>query len=345
MAEVPRMMRAVAIEKIGRPKVLQYVKLPLPRPAAGEALVKVHAASVNPDDLLYRSGHLIIRKPMPHILGADVAGEIVQIGAGVAGWQPGDGVAAAFDELGRERDGSYAEYCVIPAEQLVKLPDELGYRTAVAAGASFVNAWIALVGNGSIQKSDRVVIHAAASSIGTSAVQIASVKGAQVIAIGSGEHAAQLREIGADVVLDDVSSDLVRQVKVATDEQGATLVLHSADSSKLQQSLDMLGYKGRLVIAQVGHSRDICLNVMDVYQKNISILGSCDPLEASDFEAILRGLEQGTYRAIMDEVMPLSQTRKAHEKLEQNAGFGKIVLVPDAILEAAKKPSNWIPIE
>lgn len=341
MAEAPRMMRAIAIEKIGKPKVLKYMQLPLPQPAAGEALVKVHAASVNPADLLYRSGHLIIRKPMPHILGADVAGEIVQT---TAGWQLGARVAAAFDELGRGRDGGYAEYCAIPAEQLVRLPDELDYQTAVAAGASFVNAWAALVGNGRIKDSDRAVIHAA-GGIGTAAVQIASVKGAQVIAIGRGEHAASLREIGADVVLDDASGDLVRQVKVATDERGATLVLHSADSSELQRSIDMLGYKGRLVIPHAGQCRDVCLNVMDVYLKNLSILGSCDQLEAHEFEGILRSLEQGSYRAVVDKVMPLSQARKAHEKLEKHPGFGKIVLVPDAILEAAKKPANWIPIE
>ena len=345
MAKIPQMMRAVTIEKIGKPKVLRYVKRPLPQPAADEALVKVHAASVNPDDLLYRRGHLIIRKPMPHILGADVAGEIAQIGDGVTDWQIGDRAAAAFDDLGRGRDGSYAEYCAVPAEHLVRLPDGLDFQTAVAAGASFMNAWMALVSDSDIQKSDRAVIHAAAGSIGAAAVQIASVKGAQVIAIGSGEHAAQLREIGADVVLDDASSDLVRQVKVATSERGATLVLHSADSRGLQQSIDMLGCKGRLVIAQVGQSRGICLNVMDVYQKNLSVIGSCGRLKASDFEAVLRRLQQGTYRAVTDEVMPLSQARKAHEKLEKHSGFGKVVLAPDAILEAAKKPSNWIPIE
>ena len=345
MAEGRQMMRAIAIKKVGKPRVLKDVRLPLPQPAAGEALVKVHAASVNPNDLLYRRGRLIIRKPMPHILGGDVAGEIVQMGEDVVGWSSGDRVAAAFDQLGCERDGSYAEYCAIPAAQLVKLPNGLDYQMAVAAGAAFVQAWMALVGNGSIARSDRVVIRAAATSIGTSAVQIASAKGAQVIAVASGEHTARLREIGADVVLDDAGEDLVRQVKVATDEQGATLVLHSADSSHFQQSSKMLGYKGRLVMAHPSSSRDIRLSAVDVYRKNLSILGAGGRLEAKDFEPILRCLEQGVYRAVVDEVMPLSQARQAHEKLEKHASFGKIVLVPDAILKAASKPSNWIPIE
>ena len=340
-----QVIRAVAIEKIGKPKVLKYVKRPMPPLAADEALVKVHAASVNPADLSYRSGHLIIRKPMPHILGSDLAGEIAQIGDDVTGWQPGDRVAAAFDELGSERDGSYAEYCAVPAEQLVKLPPGLDFQTAAAAGTSFMQAWHALVDQGNIKKSEPVVIQAAADSFGAAAVQIASGQGARVIAIGRSEQAAALRGIGADVVLDDAGDDLVRQVRVATDERGAALVLHKAASDKLQQSIDMLGCQGRLVIVEVGRRRKACLDIMSLYLKNLSILGPGARPAAQNYEPILRGLAQGDYHPVVDSALPLSQARQAHEKLERRAGFGKILLVPDAILEAAKKPSNWIPIE
>ena len=339
-----QVMRAIAIEKPGKPRVLKIIKRLIPAPGHGEALVKVHAASVNPADLLYRSGHLIIRKPMPHILGGDLAGEIVEIADDVTDWQPGDRVAAAFDALGCERDGSYAEYCAVPAEQLVKLPDELDYQTAVAAGASFVHARAALFADGCLQHKETAVIHAAHSSIGTAAVQIAHARGARVIAIGHGGQAAALREIGADVVLDDAGDDLVRQVMVATGERGASLVLHSADSL-LQPSIAMLGHQGRLVIAQVGRRREACLDVMELYMKSLSIHATGEQLDAKDFEPILADLAKGKVQPAVDEVMPLSQARKAHEKLEKQACFGKIVLVPDAILEAAKKPSNWIPIE
>lgn len=339
-----QVIRAVVIEKIGKPKVLKYVKRPMPPLAADEALVKVHATSVNPTDLSYRSGHLIIRKPMPHILGSDLAGEIAQIGDDVTGWQPGDRVAAAFDELGSERDGSYAEYCAVPAEQLVKMPQGLDFQTAAAAGTCFVRAWHALVDQGHIKKAESVVIQAA-DSFGTAAVQIASRQGARVIAIGRSEQAAALRGIGADVVLDAAGDDLVRQVKVATDERGAALVLHKAASDKLQQSIDMLGCQGRLVIVEVGRRRKACLNIMDIYLKNLSILGPGPRPTAQNYEPILRGLAQGDYHPAVDSALPLSQARQAHEKLERQAVFGKILLVPDAILEAAKKPSNWIPIE
>ena len=345
MTELGKSMMAVRIERIGKPRALKYQRCPLPIPAADEALVKIQAASVNPSDLLFRDGRFIIRKPLPHILGHDLAGEIAQVGQAVRGWQPGDRVAACCESLGRDRDGSYAEYCALPAEQLVKLPDSLGLQVAVAAGASFANAWAALVDIGKIQSSDRVAIQGAASPLGIAAVQIASAEGARVIAISGSEKAAQLRAIGADIVLDEAGSDLVRQVKVATGELGATLVLHSADTAALAQSIDMLAPKGRLVLAAPAGRRDSRVNLIDVYLKNLSILGCYGLPSAKQFEAILLDCAEGKYQPVIDEALPLSKARAAQEKMEKKPGFGKIVLVPDSVLEAAKKPTSWIPIE
>jgi len=345
MADVPELMRAVAINKNGKPKVLKYVDFRVPVPKDDEVLVKVQATSVNPNDLLFRSGDFIIRKPMPHILGSDLAGDIVEVGDKVKGWTVGDRITATFETLGRERDGTYAEYCTIPADELIKLPDDLDYITAVSAGASFVTAWVALVNNGKIKKADRVVIYSASSSVGAAAVQIANSKGATVIAISRGEHAAQLREIGATIVLDESGMDIIRQVKVATDEQGATLVLNLSTKDTLQQSIDMLEYKGRVVIASAHKTSDAQLNVMDVYLKNISILGSYDVIKPKDFEGILKNLATGKFQAVVDEVIPLSKTREAHEKVEKKDTFGKVILVPDATLRANEKPAGWVAIE
>ena len=137
----------------------------------------------------------------------------------------------------------------------------------------------------------------------------------------------------------------MRQVKVATDERGATLALHSADVDKLAQSIDMLDFKGRLVIASMQPRSDSKLNLMDVYLKSLSVLGSYDSIKPKDLESILQAVAKGRYRTVFDEVMPLSQARQAHAKMERDPGFGKIILVPDSVLEAARKPANWIPIE
>ena len=282
---------------------------------------------------------------MPHILGADLAGEIVEPAADVVGWDIGERVFASFERLGRAIDGSYAEYCIVPADELVRMPDDLDYQSAAAAGASFADAFLALVSNGKLKKADTVVIRGAAEAVGTAAVQIARARGAKVIAISEAEFASSLREFGADIVLEDSGDDLVRQVKVATDEGGASLVLHCRNTLDLTQSLDMLAFGGRLVIASAVFKPNSKLNAMDLYLRNLSVHGAYGSLKTKDFESLLRGMAKGTYKPLIDEVLPLSQARQAHRKLERKPGFGKIILVPDAVLEAAKRPANWIPIE
>ncbi|MCY3799235.1 MAG: zinc-binding dehydrogenase [Chloroflexi bacterium] len=345
MALSGKSMRAIIMENIGRPRVLKVSRIRVPTPGPGQVLVKIHATSVNPKDLDLRSGRLIIRKPMPHILGADLAGEIEAIADDVKGWEVRARVFACSEALGGEINGTYAEFCALPADQLIALPEELDFQSAVAAGASFADARFALVNNGKLKKTDMLVIRGAASALGASAVQIARARGAKVIAISEGKYAAKLQEIGADIVLEDAGDDLVRQVKVATDERGASLVLHCNDRLNLEESLEMLGSGGRLVIAGALRKPQARLDAMDLYLKNLSIHGSNGAIKPKELETMLKNLADGTYKPLVDEVMPLSRAQKAHRKSEKEPGFGKIVLVPDSILEAAEKPSNWIPIE
>lgn len=345
MTESGASMRAVIMERIGKPRVLKATRLARPQPGSGEVLVKVQATSVNPVDLLLRSGRFIVRKPMPHILGADLAGEIVQLGEDVSDWEPGDRVCACFERLGCEIDGGYAEYCVLPADQLIALPDDLDYQSAAAAGAAFAAAFQALVTNGKLKKADTVVIRGAAGSVGAAAVQITAARGARVIAISESQFVGELHGIGADIVLEDAGGDLVRQVKVATRENGASLVVHCSERLDLAESLDMLCPGGRLIIAGAVSKAHARLNAMDLYLRNLSILGSYGSIRPKDYESVLSNMAKGKYQALVREVLPLSQARKAHQMAEKSAGFGKIALVPDALLEAAKEAENRIPIE
>ncbi len=338
-------MRAIVMENIGKPRVLKVTRIRIPKPALGEVLVKVHATSVNPCDLHLRRGRLIIRKPMPHILGADLAGEIEAVADDVAGWEIGARVCVCAEALGRAINGGYAEYCALPAEHLIPLPEALDYQAAAAAGASFADAHHALVTQGKLKKADMVVIRGAAGIVGASAVQIAHARGAKVIAISEGQFAARLHDIGADIVLEDAGDDLVRQVMVATEERGASLILHCSDELNLTQALDMLGPGGRLVLAGLPQKPQPRLDAVDLYLKNLSIVGSYGGIKRKDYETLLSKLAKGVYKPLIDQVMPLSQARAAHRKLEKEPGFGKLVLVPDSILEAAAKPANWIPID
>lgn len=345
MGESGASMRAVIMERIGKPRVLKPTRLARPQPGSGEVLVKVQATSVNPVDLLMRGGRFILRKPMPHILGADLAGEIAQLGEDAGDWEVGDRVCACFEQLGSEIDGGYAEYSLLPADQLIALPDNLDYQAAAAAGASFAAAFQALVIVGKLKKADTVVVRGAAGSVGAAAVQITAARGARVIAISESRFTGELHGIGADIVLEDAGGDLARQVKVATRDNGASLVLHCSEQLDLDETLDMLCPGGRLVIASALRRPQAKLNAVDLYLRNLSILGAYGSIRRKDYESLLGGLAKGKYQALVQAVMPLSQARKAHQKLEKSAGFGKIVLVPDSVLEAAEKPQNWIPIE
>ena len=344
MADSREPMRAVIIEKLGKPRVLKYTRVWRPQPAPGEALVKVHASSVNARDMLLRGGRAIIRKPMPHILGGDLAGTIEQLGEGVTGWQVGERVCACFEELGCEIDGGYAEYCRVPAARLARLPDELDFVAAVGAGAAFADAWTALVVNGRLSAADTLVIRGASCSMGAAAAQIASQAGARVIAICGLEQAGQLQEIGADIALEDAGNDLERQVKVATDGAGASLVLHCSPRLDMAQSLDMLAARGRLVIAGALDTPLVKLDANELLRKNLSIHGAQGSVAADDLATIMQCLADGTYQALTEKVLPLSQARQAHQRAQDSRSLGKIALVPDAILEAATKPANWVPI-
>ena len=317
MALSGKSMRAIIMENIGGPRVLKVSRIRIPQPAPGEVLVKIHATSVNPRDLDLRSGRLIVRKPMPHILGADLAGEIEAIADDVKGWEVGARVFACSAALGGEINGGYADFCALPANQLIALPDGLDFQAAVAAGASFADAQVALVSNGNLKKTDMLVIRGAAGALGASAVQIGRARGAKVIAIGEGKHAASLQEIGADIVLEDVGDDLVRQVKVATGERGASLVLHCSDQLNLEESLAMLGSGGRLVIAGVLRKPQARLNAMELYLKNLSIIGSNGAAKPKELATMLNNLAKGTYKALVDEVLPLSRAQKAHRKIRE----------------------------
>ena len=344
MTQPRETMRAVIIENIGKPRALKYVRRWLPEPATGQALIKVQAASVNPRDLHLRSGRSIIRKPLPHILGGELAGTIEKLGAGVEDWEVGERVFACFDELGCAIDGAYAEYCCIAAERLARLPEELDFQAAVGAGAAFADSFLALIDNGQLQAGETLVIRGAACSLGGAAAQIASQAGARVIAISPLEFAEQLQGIGADIVLEDAGDDLVRQVKVATDGAGANLVLHIGPQLDLDQSLDMLAARGRLVLAGALDDRRVKLDARDLIARNLSIHGAHGSVAVDDLAGLLGHLADGDYRALIDDVLPLSQARQAHQRAQKTASLGKIVLVPDSILEAAKKPENWVPI-
>ncbi len=321
-------MRAVVMHQLGSPEVLRYQDWPDPKVEPGEVLLEVEAATVNRTDVFLRSGRFFLQKDLPHILGMDVAGRIAALGPEVDGWAVGDRVVATFEELGRAREGAYAELTTVPVEELHRIPDGLDYADAAAVGLAFTTAWVALVQRGGLREDDTVLIQAASSGVGTSAVQIAHAKGARVIALSSAGKAERLRELGADIVIDRNRSEVVELVAEATDDVGPSLVLELVGRRTLQSSIEMAAESARVVIAGTMSGDEAEIDAMDVLIKNLTILGSFGRVSATDFDGILAGFAGGTYRAVIDEVMPLSQAYDAHQRLEDGDTFGKLVLAP-----------------
>jgi NADPH:quinone reductase-like Zn-dependent oxidoreductase len=330
---VAETMMAVVLHEKGGARVLRYQSVPRPWPSPEEVLVRVRATSVNHTDIFHRGGRFIIQKDLPHILGMDVAGDVVEVGDSVGGWSPGDPVVATFEALGRERDGGYAEYVALPADQLHRIPDGLDHVAAASIGLAFTTAWIALFDVGRLGDGERVVIHAASSGVGVSALQIARWRGAQVIAISEGGKALRLRSLGADHVVDRRSADVVGQVLEATGGLGASLVLDLVGRGSLKNSLEMLGTDGRIVCTGTLSGDLAEVNVMDLILKRATIQGSFGVIQPDDFDTVLRLFADGTFHPIIDSVLPLSEARTAHERIEARQTLGKVVLVPDAFLE------------
>jgi NADPH:quinone reductase-like Zn-dependent oxidoreductase len=312
----------------GGPDVLSYEDLETPRPAEGDVLVRVRAATVNHTDIFHRTGQFFIQKELPHVLGMDVAGEIVELGPGVGGWTLGDRVVATFEALGRARNGAYAEFTTLPAEELRRIPDDLDFVAAASVGLAFTTAWIALVDHGRIGERERVVVHAAASGVGTSALQIARWRSAQVLAIADESKAKRLAALGADRVIPR-TTDVAKAVLDATEGAGATLVLELVGRDSLRSSVAMLARGGRIVCVGTLSGDVAEFDVMDLIMKNATIRGSFGAIFREDFEEILRLFACGVFRPVVDSVLPLREARRAHERIEARETFGKIVLVPE----------------
>jgi NADPH:quinone reductase-like Zn-dependent oxidoreductase len=324
-----KQMKAILMHEYGNSGVLHYETVPTPRPSFGEVLVQVYAATVNHTDIFHRTGQFSIQKSMPHILGMDVAAEILEVGPEVTDWRVGDRVVATFEDLGRARNGSYAEYTTLPASQLHRIPDNLSYIAAASIGLAFCTAWNALFNSGAIQPGvERVVIHAASSGVGTAAIQIARWQKVHVCAISQSDKLERLKALGADVVIDRSAPDVVAQVQKATQGQGASLVLDLVGQSTLQSSIEMLAPGGRVITVGTLSGDYAQINVMDLIMKNATVRGSFHAACATDFERILQLFAEGTFQPVTECVLPLQKARVAHDLVEAQATFGKVILVP-----------------
>jgi NADPH:quinone reductase-like Zn-dependent oxidoreductase len=306
-------MKAVRIHNYGGPEVLRFEEAPRPAPAAGELLIRVHAAAVNPVDWKIRKGHLkdYLTYSFPLILGWDVSGTVEAIGPGVTSFREGDEV---FSRPDIARDGAYAEYIVARASEVALKPTSLDHVHAAAIPLAGLTAWKGIFDTAGLSAGQTILIHAASGGVGSFATQLAKWKGAYVFGTASGSNQSFLKQLGVDEPIDYTKTrfeDVVHDVDVVLDTIGG---------DTQQRSFGVLR-KGGILVSTVSPPSQQEAAEHGVRATHIFI----QP-DAAELTAIAGLVDDGIVKPFVETVLPLSDARQAHELSESHHTRGKIVL-------------------
>ena len=343
-------MRAARFHQHGAPSVIVYEDAPDPELQPGQVIVRVRACALNHLDIWQRRGLERVTIPMPHISGADVAGEVVEVAPGVTNARPGQrvllqpglscGVCAAclsgadnrcphYDVLGYQSAGGYAQYVAVPAANVIAIPDHVEMVAAAAFPLAFLTAWHMLHTRARLTERETVLVIAAGSGVGQAAVQIARHAGARVLATaGTPAKSARAAAIGADAVIDHHTEDVPARVKALTGGRGVDVVVEHVGRATWERSVRCLARGGRLVTCGATTGHDAALDLRHLFARQLSLLGSYMGAKAE----LLRAADlffDGVFTPVVDRTFPLSAARHAHEYLESSSQFGKVVLVLD----------------
>ena len=349
-------MKTVLFHQHGGPEALQYSDFPAPEPKPGEALIRLRAASLNRMDVMVRNGWQGLKLDLPHIPGADGAGEVVSIappllsgeGTGMrSGLKAGnrvvinpnlgcgeceycragrDNLCRDWHLLGETVRGTYAEYVCVPVRQLYKLPDGFDLHQAAAAALVYQTAWHSLVKRGNLQKGETVLVVGAGGGVNTASVQIAKYIGAQVVVVGSDARKLErAQSIGADILIDrSTEADWSKSVFWGTNKRGVDVAVDNVGTT-FMLSLRSLRKGGRLLTVGNSGAPKFEIDNRFLFAKHLSIIGSTmSTLE--DFREVLDLIVAGKLKPIMDKTFPLQDAAAAQERLWKNENFGKITL-------------------
>ncbi len=341
-------MSAVTLRAHGGPEVLQLEQLPLPVPGPGEVRVRIRAVALNHLDIWVRKGGPAFKLHYPHMLGADIVGEIDAVGDGVTRAvgekvvvQPGlscmrcaqclsghDNLCREYKILGEHASGGYGEAIVVPVVNIAPYPGELSWTDAAAAILPFLTAWQMVVHKARVAPGDVVLVQGAGSGIGVAAIQIAKLYGARVIATASTkEKLARAVALGADEVIDYTSTDFVAAARQATGKRGVDAVIEHVGGDTFAGSIRAVRAGGRVVTCGATAGFHPNIDLRHIFFRQVEVLGSTMGSKA-DLLAVLGHVAAKRLVPVVDRVLPLAQAAEAHGVLERREAFGKIVLVP-----------------
>ena len=340
-------MKAARIHEHGGPEVLRIEDIPEPKLRADQVLVRVRASALNHLDLFTRAGIPGMKFTMPHILGSDIAGEVVSVGELCErvkpGWRvllsPGtscrqceaclagrDNECRRFTMFGYGIDGGNTELMAAPEYAVIQIPDGMSFESAAAAPLVSVTAWHMLMGRAKLQPGEDVLVIAASSGVGTVAIQIAKMFQCRVIATAGGEaKLAKARELGADHVIDHYQQDISAEVKKITGKRGVDVVVEHVGTATWPKSTESLAPSGRLVTCGATTGFDARIDLRFLFYKQWSLLGSFMGT-MGELHQVLKFVFRGQIKPVVDRTFPLEQIADAHRHLENKEQFGKVVL-------------------
>lgn len=320
-------MKAIVVREFGAPEVMRIAETPTPRPGAGQVLVRVKAAGVNPADTYMRNGAYAVKPPLPYTPGTDGAGLVEAVGEGVARVAPGDRVY-----LARSVSGTYAEYALALEAQVYPLPERVSFAQGAGVYVPYGTAYRALRQIARARGGEVVLVHGASGGVGIAAVQMARALGLTVIGTAGTDKGLELvRREGAHHALNHREPAYQQALLKLTGGRGVNVILEMLANVNLAADLKMLASRGRVVV--IGSRGDITITPREIMARDASVHGfllwNISSDEASDIHGgLIAGLENGTLRPVVGKELPLAEAPRAHKEVLEAGAFGKIVLIP-----------------
>jgi NADPH2:quinone reductase len=327
---LPTEMHVVEIAEPGGPDVLRPAVRRVPKPAAGEILIRVHAAGVNRPDALQRAGSYAPPPGASDLPGLEAAGEVVAVGPGGSRWSVGDRVCALLP------GGGYAEYALTHEDHALPVPEGMDMVAAAGLCETFFTVWSNVFTRGCLAAGESFFVHGGSSGIGTTAIQLARARGARVFATAGSEAKCQAcLDLGAELAINYRNADFVAAVREATDGRGVDLVLDMVGGDYIPRDVRALAQDGRLVMIAHLQGASVELNFAQVMVKRLTITGSTLRPQSVEAKARIADdlrrevwplLDAGRIAPVLDRTYALAEAAAAHARLESSAHVGKIVL-------------------
>lgn len=323
-------MRAVTVTEPGGPGVLTISELPDPEPGPGEVLIDVAATAVNRADLLQRQGFYPPPPGASGVIGLECSGTVAAVGEGVTRWDVGTPVCALL------AGGGYASRVVVPAGQVMPVPDGIDLVAAAALPEVACTVWSNVFMIAGLQPGDAFLVHGGAGGIGTMAIQLTTALGARVFATaGSAEKLDLCRSLGAEVAISYKDEDFVEVVRAHTNGRGADVVLDNMGAKYLERNVSVLADEGRLVVIGLQGGAKAELDLGQLLRKRGAVIATAlrsRPVDgkaaicASVVEHVWPLVADGRVKPIVHQVLPLEQAAEAHRIVEDGSHSGKVLM-------------------